>query len=197
MGHLEIFHVSVFVAVILSWFAFAVAFLFRKRPKRTATVRSTTSYLPGLILQAVGFAAVWNWRRQLLTHIVEVPYIVEVALACFTVALAFASAGFTISAIKTLGKQWAVSAQVLEDHALIMTGPYGVVRHPIYTGLLGLLVATGLSISTWQGLLVGIAFCVAGTILRTRSEDRLLLETFGSAYEEYRARVPSFIPFTK
>ena len=195
MCHLELFHVSVFAAVILSWLAFAAAFLFRTRPPRTAAVRSTTQYLPGLILQAVGFAAVWNWRRQLLTHIVELPFAIEIALAVFTVVLAFVSAGFTISAIRVLGKQWAVFAQLVEDHALITTGPYSVVRHPIYTGLFGLLIATGLSMSTWQGLVLGVAFFAAGTVLRLRSEERLLAETFGETFQEYRKRVPSFLPF--
>lgn len=195
MGHLEIFHISVFAAVMFSWFAFAAAFLFRKRPPASATVRSSSRYWPGLLLQAVGFACVWGGRRQLFTHIVEVPLALEIVLALFTVALAFTSAGFSVSAVKTLGKQWAVGARTIEEHALVMTGPYSVVRHPIYTGLFGLLVATGLSLSTWQGLAFGAVFYVIGTIVRVRAEEHLLAETFGSAFEEYRTRVPAFLPF--
>ena len=197
MGHLELYHISVFATVNFCWIALAAMFLFRNRPPRAARLRLDRNFLPGLILQAAGFAFTWGLRRQLFTHLVELPPAFEIALALFAVVLAVASVVFTTSAIRTLGKQWSVAARTVEEHALITAGPYRIVRHPIYTGLFGMLVATGLSISQWEGLAAGAALYAAGSFIRIGSEERLLRERFGSAFEEYCRRVPAFIPFVK
>ena len=94
----------------------------------------------------------------------------------------------------TLGKQWSLQARVLENHELVQRGPYRVVRHPIYTGMLGMLVAGGLAYGHWIGLLLGLVVYYIGTVMRIRSEERLLREQFGSAYTDYTHTVPAFLP---
>ncbi|MCE7858128.1 MAG: hypothetical protein DYG97_16660, partial [Ignavibacteria bacterium CHB3] len=61
--------------------------------------------------------------------------------------LAIASVWLGLSAVKTLGKQWNIKAQIIEGHELITTGPYKIVRHPIYSALFGLLIVTGYSMT--------------------------------------------------
>jgi protein-S-isoprenylcysteine O-methyltransferase Ste14 len=119
------------------------------------------------------------------------------AIHCRTliVVLVLASLIFLAAAVRALGKQWSLQARVLEHHELIGNGPYRIVRHPIYTGMFGLLVAGSLAYGQWLGLLIGSAVYCAGTIIRIRSEEKLLREQFGSAYEEYAREVPAFIPF--
>ena len=99
-----------------------------------------------------------------------------------------------IKAIRTLGKQWAVAARVIEGHELVTTGPFEVVRHPVYSGLLGMLIATAVAISSWLGLILAAALYLVGTELRIRKEERLMRETFGNAYDEYAKEVPALIP---
>ncbi|MGI9088170.1 MAG: methyltransferase family protein [Chthoniobacterales bacterium] len=55
-----------------------------------------------------------------------------------------ASVWLVLAAVRTLGKNWSLAARVTTDHELIETGPYARVRHPIYTGMLGMLIADGL-----------------------------------------------------
>jgi protein-S-isoprenylcysteine O-methyltransferase Ste14 len=194
MQHLEIFHVGVFAWVILCWLALAGAFVFRRaHPHAPAARRGATIY-PALFLQALGFAAVWSIRRQLFTHIVDLPVAVEISLAAFTVAVATGSALFAALAVRELGRHWSVDARTVDGHELVTTGPYAVVRHPIYTGLFGMLVATGLALSTATGLGAGVLLLLAGTYLRIRAEDRLLKDAFGRAFDDYAARVPAFFP---
>jgi protein-S-isoprenylcysteine O-methyltransferase Ste14 len=196
MGHLELYHLSVFVIVLLCWLAFAAVFIFRKRPVQSLAHKRNNSFIAGIILQGAGYFFVWTFRRQLFTHIIEIPLVAEILLALLTIILGVTSFLFLWSAIRVLGTHWSVAARTVEGHKLITTGPYAVVRHPIYTGLLGMLIATGLSLSQWEGLAAGVIFFVIGTQLRIKSEEQLLRETFGEEFERYTKHVPSFIPFT-
>ena len=97
-----------------------------------------------------------------------------------------------MSAVRTLGKQWAIAARLVEGHKLITEGPYGWVRNPIYTGML--LLATGLAVSRWIALPAAIALFGMGTVIRVRSEEKLLREAFGEEFEQYTRRVPAVLP---
>ena len=76
---------------------------------------------------------------------------------------------------------------------LISTGPYALVRHPIYTGLLVALAGTALYNGRWQGLL-GLALFTISFWLKARSEENLLEREFGEEYRSYRARTPMLVP---
>ena len=87
-----------------------------------------------------------------------------------------------------------LAARLVEGHTLIQDGPYRFVRNPIYTGMFGMLLATGLAAGRWIPLLVGIVLFTAGTYIRIRSEERLLRQAFGSEFEDYVRKVPALIP---
>ena len=193
----EIWPALAFAVVMLSWLAFIVAFasfLGKKAPSAPDSKRERTSIV-GIALQGVGYAIVWTLRRPPFTPIVSSSKIVEVALAVLTMALAIGSVWFVSAAVRTLGKQWSLAARVLEGHKLITEGPYSVVRNPIYTGMFGMLLATGLAISHWIGLLIAIVVFAIGTAIRVHSEERLLRGAFGEEFEAYARRVPAVVPF--
>jgi protein-S-isoprenylcysteine O-methyltransferase Ste14 len=118
---------------------------------------------------------------QLLTTILE---IVIVVVSVWTMW----------SALRVLGKQWSLQARVLEDHKLVREGPYRFVRHPIYTGILGMIVAAGLAWCHWIGFMIALALFGIGTAIRVRSEEKLLREQFGAAFEDYKRNVPAVLP---
>ncbi len=74
-------------------------------------------------------------------------------------------------------------------------GPYNIVRNPIYTGMFGMLLATGLAVSHWVGLVIALVVFAIGTFIRVRSEERLLREMFGHEFDAYAHEVPAVIPF--
>jgi protein-S-isoprenylcysteine O-methyltransferase Ste14 len=98
------------------------------------------------------------------------------------------------SAVRVLGKQWSLQARVLEDHKLVREGPYRFVRHPIYTGMLGMIVAGGLAWSHWTGFLIALLLFGIGTAIRVRSEEKLLREQFGAQFDDYKRSVPAVLP---
>ena len=101
---------------------------------------------------------------------------------------------FAVWARVHLGRNWSATITLKENHDLITSGPYRIVRHPIYTGLLLGLVGLALARGEWRGILaVAIAF---GAFWRKlRIEERWMRAQFGSAYDEYSSRVAALVPF--
>jgi protein-S-isoprenylcysteine O-methyltransferase Ste14 len=186
-----------FSVVMLSWMAFVVVFalfLRGKTPSAPDRTRSGTSNV-GIALQCFSYAVVWGFYRPAFTPIVSSSKSVEIALALLTMALAVGSVWFVSAAVRTLGKQWSITARVLEGHKLITDGPYNIVRNPIYTGMFGLLLATGLAFGRLIGLPIAIVVFAIGTAIRVRSEEKLLRGAFGDEFEAYARKVPAVVPF--
>jgi protein-S-isoprenylcysteine O-methyltransferase Ste14 len=99
-----------------------------------------------------------------------------------------------LAAQRALGRQFAYQARLVEGHRLITGGPYRYVRNPIYTALFGLALATGLVLSRWPIIPLFAVVYTAGTLIRIRSEERLLRAAFGPEFEDYARRVPALIP---
>ena len=94
-----------------------------------------------------------------------------------------------------LGDLWSGWVTKKADHRVVDTGPYAIVRHPIYTGILLGVIATMIAKGTVLGL-VGAVIIVAGMWMKARLEERFLREELGAdAYDSYRRRVPMLIPF--
>ena len=170
------------------WIAWLYPFVFRaphnqKRPSITRKGPTTV----GLLLEtaAIGLAAFAGF----LPH-EEIEWWRIVAVA----VLSAPSIASSWSAVKHLGKQFRVNAGLYRDHELVRTGAYAVVRHPIYAGLFGMMLATIVVATPWQWALVSIAMFIAGTEIRVRTEDVLLRGRFGAAFEEYRRSVKAYIP---
>jgi protein-S-isoprenylcysteine O-methyltransferase Ste14 len=118
----------------------------------------------------------------------------EVASGIVTVTIGAASVALCLAAVRALGKQWSYVARIVEGHKLITQGPYGFVRNPIYLGMFGMLLATGLAISRWWALPIAVAVFLVGSWIRIRSEERLLRESFGAEFDDYARRVPAVFP---
>ena len=185
-----------FFAVVLCWLVFTAAFLFRKRPPKTQEAKRDRTSLLGISLQAFAYFLVWFQPpgRPFLPPVAALSGRFEIALAAFTIALAAGSTWLAASAVRTLGKQWAVAARLLEGHKLITAGPYRFVRNPIYTAMLGMLVATGLAMRHWAALVVAAPLFAVGLVVRVRSEEKLLRAAFGKEFEDYAERVPAVLP---
>ena len=116
------------------------------------------------------------------------------AASILAICAAVGSIWLVIAAVNTLGKEWSLTARLVEGHKLATSGAYAYVRHPIYTGMLGMLIATGLAVSHWLALLVALAVFFVGTRIRVLREEKLLREAFGADFEEYERRVRAIIP---
>jgi len=192
--HFEFWPTTVFVAVMLCWFTFAGIFLFRKKPPAPPESKRESRSLFGVALQGLGYAIVWSVRRPIFSPPFKVSRPFEIALAAITIGIAVASIWLVMTAIRTLGKEWSVTARLVEGHKLVTAGPYQLVRNPIYTAMFGMLLATGLAISHWIALIAAAIVFAIGTRTRILSEERLLRGAFGPEFESYAHRVPAVLP---
>ena len=109
------------------------------------------------------------------------------------VVLTAAGLGWAWWARIHLGRMWSSNVTLKDNHAIIRTGPYGITRHPIYTGLLVALAASAWAQnSVLSG--IGLILIVVGFVFKLREEERLLIEHFGSAYSTYRTEVRALVP---
>ena len=187
---------AAFYAVIACWWIFGLTFWLRKRPPQAREAKRDWTSLIGLFLQAAAYFMVWfhPLQRKQFSPVASGSQAAEWGLAVLTVAIAVASVWLVNAAARRLGKQWALAARLVEGHELIQDGPYRIVRNPIYTGMFGMLLATGLAAAQWIPLLIAIVLFIAGTYIRMRTEERLLSAAFGSEFEAYARRVPALIP---
>jgi protein-S-isoprenylcysteine O-methyltransferase Ste14 len=185
----------VFILLMAGWFSFAAIFIFRTKPPAEKTRRRERASIFGIVLQALSYFVVWvAWRRPGVLFIERGGLPLVIALSLLTLLLELYSLWLVRGAVRALGKQWSLTARVTEGHRLVIEGPYRIVRNPIYTGMLGMLLATGFAFSRWPALVVGVVVFITGTMIRVRSEEKLLRETFGEEFEAYAKRVPALIP---
>jgi protein-S-isoprenylcysteine O-methyltransferase Ste14 len=191
-------NMAAFGIVMLSWFVFAGIIVIRKRKGSSPEIKREPRSWVGLALQGAGIGLVWAVRRYPLgSPLIDGQFAINILLQFVAIVLAVSSVWLAASAIKELGKQWSLQARLIEGHKLVKTGVYNSVRHPIYTAMLGMLLATGLAFSHWLGPTAGLIVFLIGTKIRTNFEERLLGDAFGNEFSEWKAKVPGLIPFVK
>jgi protein-S-isoprenylcysteine O-methyltransferase Ste14 len=177
-------------AIVLGWVLLCLVMLVHRRLKSERLADRAPGTWLGIIVQALGFSAIWTLRRG----VAGMPQTGGAWLVVASDACGVAAIILGVSAIWALGRQWSVAGRLLPDHILVRHGPYAYVRHPICAAMFGMLVATGISMSSWPGMAAGVVLFVVGTTIRVHLEERLLRQRFGGAFEEYAAAVPAFLP---
>lgn len=92
-----------------------------------------------------------------------------------------------------LGRNWSGEVRIGEGHELVQTGPYRLLRHPIYTAMLGMFLGTATASSQYHAL-VGLALLTAAYFRKTRLEEKILQQRFGAEYETYRRNTWALVP---
>jgi len=178
------------IELVAMWVVWLYPFL-RKRftdPKRESTVVAHSGNW-GLALESLGISFAWFWMPN-----TTLPGPARM-IASMVLAPVAAVSGWL--AVRHLGKQLRIMAGLYADHELIRTGPYAIVRHPVYASLFMMMLATGLLFARWPMLLLSIALYIAGTEIRIHAEEGLLRARFGEEFEEYRRKVPAYLPFLR
>jgi protein-S-isoprenylcysteine O-methyltransferase Ste14 len=161
--------------------------------KRTLYHESAGRRLLYMIPIAVGCYLVFRGYR--LRPPFNVRFIAESdAILVVAAILCLCGLGFCLWARAVLGRNWSGTVTLKEDHELIVRGPYRFVRHPIYTGLLAMLIATALENGFIAGV-IGLALSFASFWIKSNYEEELMLAQFSEQYAAYRQQVKRIIPF--
>jgi protein-S-isoprenylcysteine O-methyltransferase Ste14 len=181
----------VFGIIWLSWLvSWIVAAFWSRRTEKRVTTWQTWTYRAAVIAGAI--LPLHSTRRLSgETRFWHVGFVAAYALAGLTLAGLL----FAWWARLHLGRLWSSAITRKEDHRVIDTGPYALVRHPIYTGLIVAIFATAAAQATVTGCF-GAALIALGLWLKAGIEERFLMTEPGTdAYGAYRRRVPMLVPF--
>jgi len=115
-------------------------------------------------------------------------------LAAVGLVMLIGSTLFTLWARWTLGRMWSPVPSLREEHELHTNGPYRLTRHPIYTGILGMVLGSAL-VTGFGGVLIALLALGGVFLVRSAREEKLMLQTFGERYVRYQHDVPRLVPF--
>ena len=111
------------------------------------------------------------------------------------IALIYVGIAFRLYAIHTLGAYFTTRVATTQGQTIIESGPYRLIRHPSYTGMLIILLGLALAFTNWLSLLFIMAGGLIGLGYRIHVEERVLQEKFGQQYQDYMRRTKRLIPF--
>jgi protein-S-isoprenylcysteine O-methyltransferase Ste14 len=189
---MDLSHLHPVAAAFIVWDAWLISWLIAavwasraaKRPMFGAGMVHWTVTVIGLAILFDG------WRALPAMGYLPPPDVIAWAFVAVTVA------GFVFAwwARLHLGTLWSGSVTLKQDHKVIDSGPYRLVRHPIYTGMILSAFATAAAIGSGTAVL-GAVIMTIGLWVKARLEERFLRTELGEAYDAYRARTPMLIPF--
>jgi protein-S-isoprenylcysteine O-methyltransferase Ste14 len=161
--------------------------------KPTVKAQSSGSRIVQTALLGCGFFLLY--RTSIGVEWLDKPIILQPGwIPWIGVSIAFLGVAFAIWARTLLGSNWSGTAKLKAGHTLIRGGPYRIVRHPIYTGILVAALGTAVVGDSLHALLA-VPFCILSYWLKIRTEESLLINQFGRDYLDYRHRVKALIPY--
>jgi len=171
---------------VVSWLAAAAwADPVQKRAGVQAELRYRFLWLIGMVML---FAPAHNYVGRLRL------WMPSLAEAWICVALVAIGLVFSWWARLHLGRLWSADITAKVDHRVVDSGPYGLVRHPIYTGLLLAVFATMAAKGTVWGV-AGAVVLTIGVVVKAKLEESFLRGELGPAYDDYAKRIPMLVPF--
>ncbi len=179
--------------ITLAWMGWGVSWTIASVWTRQTSARAGVAELPSTFVSLIGALLLF-----VPTHGFSLgpEWPVSLTLAWTMFGVIVSGIVFAWWARLHLGTLWSGSVTRKADHRVVDTGPYAFVRHPIYTGILGAALATGVARGE-AGALFGAAVLCVGIWMKARLEERFLSIELGPEYAAYRARVPMLVPFLR
>jgi protein-S-isoprenylcysteine O-methyltransferase Ste14 len=179
---------------ILSLLALAGPMLLRpSRPHGELATRAGKAG-PGRVPVVANFSAIGLFFLSLPISARSSAAAMALPLALSGCLLALAGAAVILRSRAELGSAWSFVPRAHQSTGLITTGPYRLVRHPIYLGLVLLAMGEALAFGSWPACFIVLSGVVPTFVWRARAEEKLLIGIFGERYEIYRQRTRMFIP---
>jgi protein-S-isoprenylcysteine O-methyltransferase Ste14 len=184
---------TVFWIIDAAWFAWAVTWMAlaagNKKILRREDALSRVLHIAPLFIAAALFVAGHGGGQVLAMPILpRAAWFGPVGAVMVLCGLLFA-----VWARLTIGGNWSGVVTLKQDHQLVTSGPYRLVRHPIYTGLLFAMIGNVAAFDAWGPLLAFVIVLVA-FLRKMKTEERFMMDAFGPIYAAYSARTPALVP---
>lgn len=180
------------VAWIIYWIVGEPLYQYVRHQSKTALRRGRGNILSYILLMAAfGILQISFTGRLAFLGEGLVPD--TLAIWLFGFALAIVGLTFSVWARIYLGSNWSPIAMLKKGQTLVRTGPYGMVRHPIYSGLIVAIIGTALVYGGYR-VIISIVCVFLFAWVRIREEEKLMSNQFGEDYAEYKKEVKAIIP---
>lgn len=181
------------MAVMLAWLGFAWRIVQLRRASRASasSERRDLGSWRSILLQGIAIGVAFAGPQTMPAITFD-----AATLATAILPIALAGGGFLLfdNAARELGRNWSLVARVREDHALVTTGAFAIVRNPIYLAMMLMMIAAGFALGHLLQLTIAVPLFVLATAMRVLREESLLRAQFGATYDDYAARVARLIP---
>ncbi len=177
-----------YIILAVGWFFWFLPFPLKGWTHSTPQKRDNRARW-GILLHVISYVLLWQGRFWTAS-----PALWRTVLSVLFLALAVLLSWTSTNA---LGKHLRFDAALSPDHELVQSGAYSVLRHPIYSSMLCLLLGTGFMITPTLLFISAILIFLAGTEIRVRIEDNLLSAHFGDQFRHYQQTVSAYIPFVR
>jgi protein-S-isoprenylcysteine O-methyltransferase Ste14 len=177
-----------------AWIVFLLVWLFASfSSKRDARKQTSVSRLAQMLLVVAAYFLLFDdytavgplgWRFVPATSLW---WILGTALVIAGILISFWARFF-------LGRNWSATVTIKQDHELVRSGPYAIVRHPIYSGLLLAMLGPAFNLGEVRGL-IAVLLALLGWKWKSLLEETFMQEQFGDSYNVYQREVRALIPF--
>jgi protein-S-isoprenylcysteine O-methyltransferase Ste14 len=157
----------------------------RSEPAAAGIMRALAFLIVIVLLSTTRIPLPWLYRRLWPSGIW--PF-------CVGAAVAVTGLLFAVWARRLLGENWSSSVTIKQGHELITTGPYALVRHPIYTGILAGFLGTAIALSQVRGV-IGFVLIFLVFWAKLRTEEEWMRSQFGETYATYIHRTAALVPY--
>jgi len=178
------------------WLAFSLLWVAAAfTSKRSVQVQSSGSRLLQAGLVVIGVMLIFNFNYVFVSGWLTARLVPESAPVVLSGAvLTVLGMLFSVWARLTLGRNWSGTVTIKQDHELIQRGPYRIVRHPIYTGILLAMLGTAFIFGITR-CFVGVPIIGLAFWLKMQIEEQFMVQQFGAQYIDYRQHVRALVPF--
>ena len=180
---------ALFLVTVVVWLILELRQSRNQRPEAYHADRGSRSVIRLSIL--IAYAAAITTRRFAPSATVRP----EILTTSIGLVFMWCGMGLRFWSFQTLGHYFTFTVQTSHDQPVISAGPYRVVRHPSYAGILLALIGLGFMIDNWASLVVLVVVALCGLIYRIIVEERALSQDLGGRYQSYASGRKRLIPF--
>ncbi|MCE7793125.1 isoprenylcysteine carboxylmethyltransferase family protein [Salipaludibacillus sp. CUR1] len=181
-------HNIIFFIITFIWLAEFIVFRNRKPGEKKKSEETFT--FSGILLSVLAVITASVFSRELNIWLIESSLVLWVGLLIYGTGT-----GLRYWGIIKLGKQFTRHVNVAEEDTIVSSGPFRMMRHPLYTGLFFILLGISTSMGSIAGLLLVFIVFMPFLLRRIRLEEKMLTETFGEEYKDWAGSRYRLIPF--
>ena len=166
---------------------------FMRKGATAKSLNTTASDKGSSILIVVLF-----WVVIILPPLLNFFQVGQITLSSITwlgVLIMVPSLGLRFWSMRVLGEYYTRTLRVTDAQAIVMQGPYRVVRHPGYLGTIFVWIGFALAVGNWIAAIIMTVLLFGVYSYRIRSEEAMLIDKFGEAYQDYQKRTWRLVPF--